>query len=109
MAATRTSWWRRPNATWYGILAWHRGESASRQRATLLSRRVGAALAMIAVTLTGIALGLRVDGRVQQNVGPFTASFAITPSLHGGTEVDIPPLGSLRVNTHAGPAQLRLQ
>jgi predicted phosphodiesterase len=64
---------------------------------------------MIAVSLAGIALGLRVDGRVQQDVGPFTASFQLVPSLHGGTEVDIPPLGSLRVDTHAGPAQLQLK
>jgi predicted phosphodiesterase len=74
-----------------------------------VARRIGLALAMIVVALAGTALALRVDGRVQQNVGPFTASFSLDPSLDGGTNVYIPPLGSLRVATHSGPARLRLQ
>jgi predicted phosphodiesterase len=71
-------------------------------------RRIGLALALIVVSLGGVALGLRFDGRVQQNVGPFSATFAVRPSLDGGTDVQIPPLGSLSVASHAGPAHMSL-
>ena len=54
------------------------------------------ALALIIVSLAGVVIGLRVDGHVTQDVGPFTATFASRPSLTGGTDVQIPPLGSLQ-------------
>lgn len=72
-------------------------------------RRVGIALAIVVVTLVGTGLALRLDGHITQNVGPFNANFSLTPSLRGGTNVAIPPLGSLRVATHSGPARLNLQ
>lgn len=43
-------------------------------------------------------------GRVKADVGPFRAEFAVVPSVTGGTEVAIPPLGSLHLSSHAGPA-----
>jgi predicted phosphodiesterase len=33
---------------------------------------------------------------------------SVRPSLHGGTEVDIPPLGSLHLDSHDGPIHLRV-
>ncbi len=74
-----------------------------------LVRRTGLTLALIVVSLAGVAIGLRFDGRVQQNVGPFSATFAVRPSLTGGTDVQIPPLGSLTVASHDGPAHMSLQ
>jgi predicted phosphodiesterase len=71
-------------------------------------RRTGLVLALLVVSMAGIAIGLRVDGHVQQNVGPFSATFGVKPSLSGGTDVQIPPLGSLSVASHDGPAHLSL-
>jgi predicted MPP superfamily phosphohydrolase len=43
---------------------------------------------------------------VDAEVGPFHAQFALTPSLTGGSEVRIPPLGALHLASHGGPAHL---
>ncbi len=72
-------------------------------------RRVAITVAMIVVSLGGVALGLRFDGHIQQNVGPFSTTFTVRPSLAGGTDVQIPPLGSLTVASHDGPAHMSLQ
>lgn len=77
--------------------------------ASPVARRLGVGLALVVVTLVGLSAGLLLAGHTTQNVGPFSARFAITPSLHGGTEVDIPPLGSLRLRSHGGPAHLTVQ
>jgi len=69
-------------------------------------RRVGLGFAIVAVTLAGIAGGLLVGGGTREDVGPFEARFSITPSLTGGTDVQLPPLGSVRVRSHDGPAHL---
>jgi predicted MPP superfamily phosphohydrolase len=66
-------------------------------------------LAVIAVTLAGIWLGVSLGARTTTAVGPFQATLAITPSLDGGSEVDIPPLGSLRFDTHDGPTHLAVK
>jgi predicted MPP superfamily phosphohydrolase len=71
-------------------------------------RRLGAGLAMLAVTLVGMGLGLTLGGQVSQDVGPFEATFAISPSVSGGTEVRLPPLGSVHLRSHAGPAHLTI-
>ena len=74
-----------------------------------LGRRTGVALALVAVTLAGASLGLLLGGRTAHDVGPFAAQFSITPSLSGGTDVEIPPLGSLHLRSHDGPAHLNVQ
>ncbi len=63
-------------------------------------------LGVLAVALVGATLGILVAGRVSEDLGPFRADLTITPGLHGGTEVQIPPLGSLHLDSHAGPAHL---
>ncbi|OLE27602.1 MAG: metallophosphoesterase, partial [Actinobacteria bacterium 13_1_20CM_3_71_11] len=40
--------------------------------------------------------------------GPFGAEFSLRPSLSGGTTVQIPPLGSLDLRSHRGPAHLEV-
>lgn len=72
----------------------------------LVLRRIGAAFALMVVTLAGVILGLVIAGRVHEDVGPFQAEFSVVPSAAGGTEVRLPPLGALRVRTHDGPAHL---
>jgi hypothetical protein len=72
-------------------------------------RRVLGALAMLVVTLVGVSVGLLLGGQTHDDVGPFAAKFALTPSLSGGTEVQIPPLGSLDLASHGGPAHLTVR
>ncbi len=78
-------------------------------RANVIVRRTALVLALIIVTLAGVVIGLRVEGHVTGDVGPFTATFAITPSVDGGTDVQVPPLGSLSVASHRGPAHLKMR
>ncbi len=72
-------------------------------------RRSGLVVAMLAVTLGGIWLGLVLAGHTETNVGPFRAELQITPSVHGDTDVQIPPLGALRLDSHDGPAHLSVR
>jgi predicted phosphodiesterase len=73
------------------------------------TRRAGRLLGLLAVVATGMILGVLVAGRVSADVGPFRAQFAITPAVDGGTDVAIPPLGSLHLASHSGPAHLSVQ
>lgn len=73
------------------------------------SRRLATGLLVLLVALAGATLGLMLGGRTVTDVGPFNAEMRLTPSLVGDTTVAIPPLGSLHVNTHDGPAQLNLR
>ncbi|MCW3839672.1 metallophosphoesterase [Micromonospora yasonensis] len=72
-------------------------------------RRIGTMLAVLVVTLTGIVAGTYAGGHVSTDIGPFRAHLSLSPSLSGGTTVDIPPLGSLQLNSHNGPAYLTVQ
>jgi hypothetical protein len=68
--------------------------------------RLASAVGLILVTLVGASLGLLLGGKVHQDVGPFAAQFSVRPALTGGTSVQIPPLGSLDLRSHLGPAHL---
>jgi predicted phosphodiesterase len=72
------------------------------------SRRTASALALLAVTLGGVALSLILAGQTREDVGPFAAEFSFRPSVSGGTEVKLPPLGALHVQSHRGPAHLEI-
>ncbi|MGH3715232.1 MAG: metallophosphoesterase family protein [Micromonosporaceae bacterium] len=84
-------------------------------------RRLGAAAAhpvtlaagrwslVVLVALVGAVAGVLLGGRVHHAVGPFQAEFTITPSLTGQTEVQIPPLGSLILDSHDAPATLTVR
>ncbi len=71
--------------------------------------RIAKALGLAGVTLAGAVLALLVAGQVSVDVGPFRSTFAVTPSLVGDTEVLLPPLGALRLDTHEGPAHLQIR
>jgi predicted MPP superfamily phosphohydrolase len=64
------------------------------------------ALGVLVVTLAGVWLGVALGANTSTPVGPFQASLSIRPELSGGSEVDIPPLGSLIFATHDGPAHI---
>jgi predicted MPP superfamily phosphohydrolase len=81
----------------HAIMAWWRAPGGARTRLVA---------SLVAVTLSGVLLGLLVGGHVSGDVGPFRAQFAVTPSLTGGSEVKLPPLGAIRFRSHDGPAHL---
>ncbi|WP_438872970.1 metallophosphoesterase family protein [Paractinoplanes hotanensis] len=72
-------------------------------------RRTGLVATMIVVAVGGIFAGLLVAGDTQADVGPFAARFSLTPSVSGDTDVQIPPLGSLGLDSHDGPAHLTVR
>jgi predicted MPP superfamily phosphohydrolase len=72
-------------------------------------RRIALAVAVITVSLTGVIIGTLLGGHTGTDVGPFRAQMSISPSLGGGTEVDIPPLGSLHLDSHDGPIHLTVK
>ncbi|BCJ42563.1 membrane protein [Actinoplanes ianthinogenes] len=71
-------------------------------------RRVRVAAAVGVVSLTAAMIGVMLFAHAGINVGPFRAEMSISPSLAGGTEVDIPPLGSLHLDSHRGTLHLKV-
>lgn len=65
-------------------------------------------LGFLAVVLVGVAIGLSLASRTEVPIGPFRTTFSVTPSFNGDSEVLLPPLGSLHLDTHDGPAHLRV-
>lgn len=58
---------------------------------------------VLAAALIGGWLGLLVGGTASVPVGPVETRIGLQPSLTGGTDIDVPPLGSLALDTHDGP------
>jgi len=72
------------------------------------ARRLSVWAAVLAVSLTGVVVGTMLFAQSEIAVGPFRAEMSISPSIEGGTEVDIPPLGSLHLESHDGPIHLKV-
>lgn len=69
--------------------------------------RAGARVALTAVVaLVGATLGVMAFGDTGAEVGPFDATFSARPSLHGGTDVHLAPLGRISIDSHSGPLGL---
>ena len=66
------------------------------------------AVELAGVGLLGALLAVAVAGTVTREVGPFSADLSLQPSLTGGTEVAVPPLGRLLLDTHDGPVRLEV-
>ncbi|MGP3923885.1 metallophosphoesterase family protein [Streptomyces sp. 8N616] len=64
------------------------------------------ALGLISVVLLGAWLGLLIVGSVRTPVGPMETRMTLRPSLTGGTKVNVSPLGSLELRSHAAPIRL---
>jgi hypothetical protein len=60
------------------------------------------------VASVGVVLGVLLAGQTTDDLGPFRADYSVRPSFTGGTEVVIPPLGSLHLQSHYGPAHLKV-
>lgn len=73
------------------------------------ARRVGLALAVLAVAVGGVLGGALLGGRMETDIGPFRAEVAIVPTIEGGTTIRVPPLGALHLDSHDGPAQLSIR
>jgi len=71
-------------------------------------RRLLLAVELAGVGLLGALLAVAVAGTVTREVGPFSADLSLQPSLTGGTEVAVPPLGQLQLDTHDGPVRLEV-
>ena len=72
------------------------------------TRRVRIASAIGLVSIGGVIIGTMLFAHTDLNVGPFRAEMSISPSFLGGTEIDIPPLGSLHLDSHDGPIHLKV-
>jgi predicted phosphodiesterase len=91
---------------------WRRPLRRARRRlapvtAWLHRHRVGRGLLVVVVALAGALAAITLWGSVHHDVGPVRASFSIQPRWQGGIEIDIPPLGQLAVDSHAGPLHVK--
>lgn len=78
-------------------------------RAELTWRHLTQAVAFIAVAALGAWIGLALGAEREDQVGPLIISSQVTFSLTGDTVVDVPPLGSIELDTHDGPLALHAQ
>ena len=90
-------------------------EKISRARASVdrtwrrpWARRLRIWAAVVGVSLTGVVVGTMLFAQSEIAVGPFRAEMSISPSIAGGTEVEIPPLGALHLDSHDGPIHLKV-
>lgn len=65
-------------------------------------------LLVVLIALLGAVLGLLLGGSAGHAVGPVDTRLSIRPALVGDTRIDVAPLGTLRLDTHDGPFQLRV-
>ncbi|TQS44220.1 metallophosphoesterase family protein [Cryptosporangium phraense] len=63
-------------------------------------------VAIFLVALVGATIGMQLGGRAEVEIGPFQMQLAAQPSLHGGSQLRIPPLGAISIQDHAGPVRL---
>jgi predicted MPP superfamily phosphohydrolase len=85
------------------------GRAVGRALTGRAARQVGWGLAIIAVAVVGVVLGVLIGGRTESDIGPFSAELQVTPSLVGDAEVHVPPLGALHLDSHDGPAHLTVR
>jgi predicted phosphodiesterase len=69
--------------------------------------RVARALLVGLVALTSAGAAVTAWGGTSRDIGPLETRLSLVPSLSGGIEVGVPPLGRLDLDTHAGPLQVR--
>lgn len=66
-------------------------------------------LRIVAFALAGTLIGVALVPRVEAEVGPFVITAAARPALSGHTTVRLIPLGSIRLDTHAGPIAMDMR
>lgn len=68
--------------------------------------RAATFLAIVLVGTIGAGLGLLLAGSTRTEAGPFVLDLSLRPSTTAETIIEIPPLGEIALDTHAGPLQL---
>nr|WP_245871388.1 metallophosphoesterase [Asanoa hainanensis] len=80
-----------------------------RAAASRFTRRTGVFFAIIGVALVGLVVGVLLGARAQTDIGPFQAEMSLRPATSGETEVVVPPLGALHIDSHDGPLRLTVR
>ena len=75
-------------------------------RREIVWRRAGRAVLLVLVACAGALVGLALAGSRTEHVGPLIITTHVTFSWTGDTVVDVPPLGSIVLDSHDGPLQL---
>lgn len=70
---------------------------------------VSRVIQVMVVGLAGAWLTVVAWGGVKCNLRLVTVQASFRPAVEGGSEVELPPFGSLSARTHHGPVKLRLQ
>lgn len=63
-------------------------------------------LALVAVATLGALLGLAVGAQRTEHLGPLLVEARVGFSLTGDSVIDVPPLGSIVIDSHDGPLRL---
>ena len=71
------------------------------------ARRWDRRLAIVLLALAGATVAVALFGTVHEAIGPVRADLALRPSFSGGTEIDVPPVGKLTMDSHWGPLRIR--
>ncbi|MEU8342419.1 metallophosphoesterase [Spirillospora sp. NPDC048832] len=90
----------------FGSATAHRSRRLGSHLRPFLTNRWTRIALVAALGLAAGYAGLILGGRYVTPVGPTDVQLTLQPSLHGGTTLRLPPLGSLRLDTHEGPVTL---
>ena len=66
-------------------------------------RRVARRVGLVLLALLGAFAGALLAPAAHTDVGPLAVDVHVRPSLHPGASVDLPPVGSVRFDTHLAP------
>nr|WP_239097404.1 metallophosphoesterase [Asanoa ferruginea] len=88
------------------VRVWAALKRAAKSRPT---RRGGVLLSILAVALVGLVIGVLLGARAQTDIGPFQADLSLRPATSGETEVVVPPLGALHIDSHDGPLRFTVR
>lgn len=66
-------------------------------------------LALVGVATLGALLGLAVGAQRTEHLGPLLVETSVGFSLTGDSVIDVPPLGSIVIDSHDGPLRLRAE
>ena len=72
-------------------------------------RGVAKFVLVVLVATVGATVGLLVAGARTEQVGPLIVRASVIPSLTGDSVIDIPPLGTITLDSHDGPLRMHAQ